>query len=157
MSYLFYVWKLLKLSCEIITNLLCISGKISVKQLVYFCKCCCTAYRMSTKGCSVRTCGKCFGNFCCCTDCTDRHSAAKCFSHRNDIRLDAVVHVAHYSSGSAPSCLNLINKEEHALLITELAKSLHEFRCCRMNAALALYRLNHDSDCVLCASILESL
>ena len=112
---------------------------------------------MSTKCCSMRTRCKCFCNLLGCTDCANWHSTAKSLCHRNDIRLDAIVHVAHYSSCSAPSCLNLVNQKEHSLFVTELAEAFHKLWCCRMYTTFALYRLNHDSDCVLCTCIFECL
>ena len=157
MSYFFYMRKFFQFGCEVIADFLCISCKISVKKFIHFCKCCCTAYRMSTKGCSVRTCGKCFGNFCCCTDCTDRHSAAKCFSHGNNIRFDAIIHIRHYSTCSAPSCLYFIDQKEHIVFITEFTKSLHKFHCCRMYTTFALYRFDHDRDRIFGTCIFECL
>ena len=112
---------------------------------------------MSAEGCSVRTRRECFCHFLCSTDRADRHTASKCLCHGHDIRFDPVMHIAHHLTGSAPACLDLINKKEHIVLITEFTKSLHEFHCCRMYTTLTLYRLNHDSNCVLCTCILESL
>ena len=66
------------------------------------------------------------------------------------------MHIAHHLTGSAPTCLNLINKKEHIVLITKFPKSLHKFHRCRMDTALALYRFYHDGYGVLCAGILES-
>ena len=157
MSYFFYMWKFFQFGCKVVTDFFRISCKISVKKFVNFCKCCRTAYRMSAKCSSVGTCRKCFCNFCCRTDCTDRHAAAKCFRHRNDIWFDSVVHIRHYCTGSAPSGLYLIDQKKHIILITEFTKSLHKFHCCRMYTAFSLYRLNHDCNGVFGTCIFKCL
>ena len=156
-SYFFYMRKLLKLSCKVIANLLCISSQISVQKLIHLSQCSCTAYRMSAECSSMGTCCESFCNLCCCTDGTDWHSTAQSLCHRYDIRFDTIIHIGHNSTCSAPSCLYFIDQKKHIVLITEFTKSLHEFHCCRMYATLALYRLNHNGNCVLCTCILESL
>ena len=100
---------------------------------------------------------KCLCNFLGCTDGADWHAAAECLSHGDDIRLNAIVHIAHDLAGSAPTGLNLINQKKHSVFIAELAKSSHKFLCCRMDTALALYWLNHDGDGVFRAGILKGL
>ena len=112
---------------------------------------------MAAEGSSVRSRGKGFCYFSCCADCANRHSAAKTFCHGYDIRFDAVVHVRHYRTGSAPAGLYFINQKQHVVLITELPESLHELFRCRMNTAFALYRLNHDGDGVFGTCIFEGL
>ena len=112
---------------------------------------------MSAEGCSVRTRCESFCHFLCSTDRTDRHTSSKCFCHGHDIRFDPVMHIAHHITGSAPACLDLINKKEHIVLITEFPESLHKFHGCRMDTALALYRLYHDGNGIFRAGIFKSL
>ena len=100
---------------------------------------------------------KCGCNFRGCTDGTDWHTATKSLRHRDDIRLDTIVHVAHRLTGSAPSGLYLINQEQHIILIAELTKSCHKLVGCRMDTAFTLDWLDHDRDRILGTSILKCL
>ena len=151
------MWKCRKLIHKVSTHLLCVAGEISVQKLSDLRKRCRTGNRMTAVCGSVRARCKCLCHLSRCTDCSDRHAAAHCFCHGNDIRLYTIIHIRHHRTGSAPSCLNLIQQKKNALLITELTKSCHELRCCRIDTALALYRLDHDTDRVIGYSRLEGV
>ena len=98
-----------------------------------------------------------FCHFLCGTDRTDRHATTEGFGHGHDIRFDPVMHIAHHLTGSAPARLDLINKKKHIILITKFPESLHKFHGCRMDTALALYRLYHNGNGIFRAGVFKSL
>ena len=101
---------------------------------------------MAAEGTAVGTHGEGFGNVFAGADGSDRHAAAKGFRHGNDIRFDAVVHVGHDSTGTAPAALYFVQEEEQAFFIAQFAQACEEFFRCRMDTAFALYRFDHDAD-----------
>ena len=67
------------------------------------------------------------------------------------------MHVAHDLTRAAPARLDLIDQQQHALLVAGLAQADHELLRGRMDTSLALDRLDHDGDGVLRAGCLERL
>ena len=65
------------------------------------------------------------------------------------------MHVAHHTAGAAPAGLDFVQQKQHALFVTQLAQTTQEFRGSRMNAAFALYRLDHNRNGVFGAGVAE--
>ena len=144
-----------QLGRKIVAHLLSIAGQVAAEQLVDFSQSRSGADRMAAEGGAVRTGGEGLGNFGRSADGADRHAAAQSLGHGNDVGLDAVVHVAHDAAGAAPTGLDFVQQEQHALFVTQLAQAAQEFLGGRMHAAFALNRLDHNRNGVFGAGIAE--
>ena len=142
---------------EVGAHFLCIAREIQALKLVDLCQSCGAADRVSAKGGAVGAGGECFRNFFCGTDGADRHAASQCLRHGDDVWLDAVIHVGHQCTGSAPAGLNLIQEKQEMVLIAVFPEPGHEFFCGRIHTAFALYRLDHDGNGVFRTCIDEGL
>ena len=76
--------------------------------------------------------------------CSDRNAACKTFGECDDIRRDTVPLIAEHHACPADACLNLIDDEKDAVILTELVYELCIFDVCRVYAALALNEFEHD-------------
>ena len=76
--------------------------------------------------------------------CAQRQPAAEALGRRDDVGLDAVVHIAVELAGAAVAGLHLVADEQDVLRGGELRRTLDEFLRQRNDAALALHDLNHD-------------
>mmetsp|Transcript_30648 Transcript_30648/g.79601 ORF Transcript_30648/g.79601 Transcript_30648/m.79601 type:complete len:398 (+) Transcript_30648:660-1853(+) len=75
---------------------------------------------------------------------SNRHAAAERLGSREDINLDAVLHVAPHLARAAHARLHFVCHEQRARLITQGARCLIELRRRWRNATLALEGLKHD-------------
>ena len=74
----------------------------------------------------------------------ERQAARKALGRGDDVRRDAVVHVAVELAAAAVADLHLVADEQDVLLGGELGRALDKFLRQRDDAALALHDLHHD-------------
>ncbi len=74
----------------------------------------------------------------------DRKAAAERLGERHDIRLDADTLIAEQRAGAAHAGLHLVEHEQQAVLVAELAQRPEKRRRRHSNAALAHDRFDQD-------------
>lgn len=146
-----------ELLAQVLADLLRVAGEVTVEELVHLGERRGAADGVAAERRAVGAHREGLRDFLAGADGADRHAAAERFRHGDDVRLDAVVHEAHDLARAAPARLYFVDEEEQAVLIAELPQADHEFLRRGMDAALALYRLEHDGDRVLVAGVLERL
>src|SRR5699024_3776943 len=72
-----------------------------------------------------------------------RDTAANGFGHGHDVRLYTVILPGKHGAGASHTALDLVQDEEHVILITELSHPLQECQVNRIDASLSLESL-HD-------------
>ena len=75
----------------------------------------------------------------------DREAAAETLGQRHDVGRHADLLVAEHLAEPADAGLHLVEGEQQAVLVAELAQVAEELRRRRAHAALALHRLDEDA------------
>ncbi len=112
---------------------------------------------MPAKGRAVTAWSERFCDFLSRHDRTYGHPSAQGLGHGHDIRLNAVIHIAHRLPGSHPSGLHFIQQKEDAFFFREFPQPLQKLLRGGVNTAFTLHRLHHNGNRVVIHCILEGL
>src|SRR5262249_19560242 len=83
--------------------------------------------------------------FCCCKTGADWKAAAKRFCERHDIRGSAAAFIREHLASARNTRLHLVEHEQQAMLIAQLAQATQECLCRDTHATFTLDRFDQDS------------
>src|SRR3989304_624520 len=87
--------------------------------------------------------------------CPYRETSAQCLCEGHNVRLYAGMLIGKEFPCPAYACLYLIKDKQDAIRVANFTETFQIIPVRDIPPALALYRLNHDSGCLLCYRLLQ--